>query len=207
MGLAILGTLVILTCSNQLFCDFCLIHLLMLNFLLWFLTDCLYHWKHESVMFIFAFCCCLLCLWLRLWHWKHGLIWQATYQFIFLARFVYVPMHVHVCACLCFLSVLTSFLFQSLESADYLIPLSPLLSPLTWFLPSLEITLMSSVNIVHSISLMQKEDVHHSIISDLQNGNAETRRRLAVYCLKVHILVSLCLDFSPYLAIEFPWSI
>ncbi|MBA0668370.1 hypothetical protein Goklo_001291, partial [Gossypium klotzschianum] len=30
----------------------------------------------------------------------------------------------------------------------------------------------------------QKEDVHHSIISDLQNGNAETRRRLAVYCLK-----------------------
>ncbi|XP_072080950.1 DNA polymerase delta catalytic subunit-like [Arachis hypogaea] len=35
----------------------------------------------------------------------------------------------------------------------------------------------------------QKEDVHHSIISDLQNGNAETRRRLAVYCLKVHILI------------------
>ena len=31
----------------------------------------------------------------------------------------------------------------------------------------------------------QKEDVHHSIISDLQNGNDETRRRLAVYCLKV----------------------
>lgn len=33
--------------------------------------------------------------------------------------------------------------------------------------------------------LSQKEDVHHSIISDLQNGNSETRRRLAVYCLKV----------------------
>ena len=30
----------------------------------------------------------------------------------------------------------------------------------------------------------QKEDVHHSCISDLQNGNDETRRRLAVYCLK-----------------------
>lgn len=30
----------------------------------------------------------------------------------------------------------------------------------------------------------QKEDVHHSIISDLQNGDAESRRRLAVYCLK-----------------------
>jgi DNA polymerase delta subunit 1 len=30
----------------------------------------------------------------------------------------------------------------------------------------------------------QKEDVHHSIISDLQAGNADTRRRLAVYCLK-----------------------
>ena len=30
----------------------------------------------------------------------------------------------------------------------------------------------------------QKEDVHHSIISDLQAGTADTRRRLAVYCLK-----------------------
>lgn len=30
----------------------------------------------------------------------------------------------------------------------------------------------------------QKEDVHHSIISELQNGTKETRRRLAVYCLK-----------------------
>jgi len=30
----------------------------------------------------------------------------------------------------------------------------------------------------------QKEDVHHSIITDLQNGNSQTRRRLAVYCLK-----------------------
>ncbi|XP_034247843.1 DNA polymerase delta catalytic subunit isoform X1 [Thrips palmi] len=30
----------------------------------------------------------------------------------------------------------------------------------------------------------QKEDVHHSVISDLQNGTAQTRRRLAVYCLK-----------------------
>lgn len=30
----------------------------------------------------------------------------------------------------------------------------------------------------------QKEDVHHSAIADLQNGNEETRRRLAVYCLK-----------------------
>lgn len=30
----------------------------------------------------------------------------------------------------------------------------------------------------------QKEDVPHNIISDLFNGNDETRRRLAVYCLK-----------------------
>ncbi len=30
----------------------------------------------------------------------------------------------------------------------------------------------------------QKEDVHYSIISDLQNGDEQTRRRLAVYCLK-----------------------
>lgn len=31
----------------------------------------------------------------------------------------------------------------------------------------------------------QKEDVHHSVISELQNGTPESRRRLAVYCLKV----------------------
>lgn len=30
----------------------------------------------------------------------------------------------------------------------------------------------------------QKEDVPHSIITELQNGTVETRRRLAVYCLK-----------------------
>lgn len=30
----------------------------------------------------------------------------------------------------------------------------------------------------------QKEDVHHSVISKLQNENEFTRRRLAIYCLK-----------------------
>ncbi|NP_001296480.1 DNA polymerase delta catalytic subunit [Bombyx mori] len=30
----------------------------------------------------------------------------------------------------------------------------------------------------------QKEDVHHSIITDLQNESEQTRRRLAMYCLK-----------------------
>ncbi|KAH9933323.1 DNA polymerase family B-domain-containing protein [Fomitopsis serialis] len=30
----------------------------------------------------------------------------------------------------------------------------------------------------------QKEDVHHSVITELQNGTSESRRRLAVYCLK-----------------------
>ena len=33
----------------------------------------------------------------------------------------------------------------------------------------------------------QKEDVHHSKITDLQNGTDESRRRLAVYCLKVRL--------------------
>nr|GMC85983.1 DNA polymerase delta catalytic subunit [Ipomoea batatas] len=40
----------------------------------------------------------------------------------------------------------------------------------------------------------RKEDVHHSIISDLQNGNSETRRRLAVYCLKDAYLPQRLLD-------------
>jgi DNA polymerase delta subunit 1 len=37
----------------------------------------------------------------------------------------------------------------------------------------------------------QKEDVHHSDISKLQDGNAETRRRLAIYCLKVGVIAVL----------------
>ncbi|KAG5494363.1 hypothetical protein GH5_02378 [Leishmania sp. Ghana 2012 LV757] len=40
----------------------------------------------------------------------------------------------------------------------------------------------------------QKEDVHHSIISDLQCGDEETRRRLAVYCLKDAFLPVKLLD-------------
>jgi DNA polymerase delta subunit 1 len=42
-----------------------------------------------------------------------------------------------------------------------------------------------SLNSVSSEFLhMQKEDVHHSIIADLQAGSDADRRRLAVYCLK-----------------------
>eukprot|EP00736_Rhodelphis_marinus_P000075 Rmarinus@m.29088 len=40
----------------------------------------------------------------------------------------------------------------------------------------------------------QKEDVHHSIITDLQNGNEDTRRRLAVYCLKDAYLPQRLMD-------------
>jgi DNA polymerase delta subunit 1 len=40
----------------------------------------------------------------------------------------------------------------------------------------------------------QKEDVQHSIITDLQNGTKETRRRLAVYCLKDAFLPMRLLD-------------
>ncbi|RWS28033.1 DNA polymerase delta catalytic subunit-like protein [Leptotrombidium deliense] len=40
----------------------------------------------------------------------------------------------------------------------------------------------------------QKEDVHHSIITDLQNGDDLTRRRLAVYCLKDSVLPLRLLD-------------
>ncbi|XP_074567466.1 DNA polymerase delta catalytic subunit [Curcuma longa] len=45
----------------------------------------------------------------------------------------------------------------------------------------------------------QKEDVHHSIISDLQNGNPESRRRLAVYCLKDAYLPQRLLDKLMYI--------
>ena len=48
----------------------------------------------------------------------------------------------------------------------------------------------------------QKEDVHHSNIRELQNGNDETRKRIAIYCLKDCLLplkllkkLSLLLNF------------
>jgi DNA polymerase delta subunit 1 len=40
----------------------------------------------------------------------------------------------------------------------------------------------------------QKEDVHHSIISDLQNGSDEDRHRLATYCLKDALLPFRLMD-------------
>jgi DNA polymerase delta subunit 1 len=40
----------------------------------------------------------------------------------------------------------------------------------------------------------QKEDVHHSIITELQNGTPESRRRLAVYCLKVTFTYAMSAD-------------
>ncbi|CAG8602463.1 12440_t:CDS:10 [Funneliformis mosseae] len=40
----------------------------------------------------------------------------------------------------------------------------------------------------------QKEEVHHSIITDLHNANSETRRRLAIYCLKDAILPQRLMD-------------
>jgi DNA polymerase delta subunit 1 len=40
----------------------------------------------------------------------------------------------------------------------------------------------------------QKEEVHHSIITDLFNGTDEDRRRLAVYCLKDAYLPQRLLD-------------
>lgn len=51
----------------------------------------------------------------------------------------------------------------------------------------------------HWFSEWQKEDVHHSIISDLQNGSSETRRRLAVYCLKVRWWFLYWLTFECHL--------
>jgi DNA polymerase delta subunit 1 len=36
--------------------------------------------------------------------------------------------------------------------------------------------------------------VHHSIITELQNGNEETRRRLAIYCLKDAYLPQRLMD-------------
>jgi DNA polymerase delta subunit 1 len=40
----------------------------------------------------------------------------------------------------------------------------------------------------------QKEDVHHSMITELFNGDANTRRRLAVYCLKDAYLPQRLMD-------------
>jgi len=52
-----------------------------------------------------------------------------------------------------------------------------------------------SLNSVSAFFLgQQKEDVHHSIIADLQMGTADDRRRLAVYCLKDAFLPQRLMD-------------
>eukprot|EP00002_Diphylleia_rotans_P033158 TRINITY_DN7021_c0_g1_i1.p1 TRINITY_DN7021_c0_g1~~TRINITY_DN7021_c0_g1_i1.p1 ORF type:complete len:1103 (-),score=239.27 TRINITY_DN7021_c0_g1_i1:90-3398(-) len=52
-----------------------------------------------------------------------------------------------------------------------------------------------SLNAVSSHFLgEQKEDVHHSIIADLYNGDAHTRKRLATYCLKDAYLPQRLMD-------------
>lgn len=52
-----------------------------------------------------------------------------------------------------------------------------------------------SLNSVSSVILgQQKEDVHHSVISDLHDGTDEDRRRLAVYCLKDAYLPQQLMD-------------
>ena len=72
--------------------------------------------------------------------------------------------------------------------------------------PSIQLDLLTAIQRDHKLSSYslnavsahflgeQKEDVHHSIISDLQNGTSETRRRLAVYCLKDAYLPQRLLD-------------
>ena len=47
----------------------------------------------------------------------------------------------------------------------------------------------------------QKEDVHHSVITELQNGTPESRRRLAVYCLKVGNVPPLTATMLPHLRV------
>ena len=45
----------------------------------------------------------------------------------------------------------------------------------------------------------QKEDVHHSCIADLQRGTSDTRRRLAIYCLKDALLPLQLFDKLKYM--------
>ena len=42
----------------------------------------------------------------------------------------------------------------------------------------------------------QKEDVHHSVITELQGGTPESRRRLAVYCLKVCRMIAAIVNWG-----------
>jgi len=45
----------------------------------------------------------------------------------------------------------------------------------------------------------QKEDVHHAMISVLQEGNEDSRRRLAVYCIKDALLPQQLMDKLMYM--------
>ena len=49
-------------------------------------------------------------------------------------------------------------------------------------------------NVSYHFLAEQKEDVPHNIISDLQNGDEFSRRRLAIYCVKDAYLPLRLLD-------------
>lgn len=49
----------------------------------------------------------------------------------------------------------------------------------------------------HHSTKTTPQDVHHSIISDLQNGTDEDRRRLAVYCIKDALLPMKLMEVRP----------
>ena len=78
-----------------------------------------------------------------------------------------------------------------------------------WFFFKLSSYSLNAVS--YEFLKQQKEDVHHSIISELQMGSAEDRRRLAVYCLKdaflplrlmdnQYVLISLIIYMISYLS-------
>ena len=88
------------------------------------------------------------------------------------------------------------FVFSVSSSFSYLL-ISPPLLPLLPLLPPQRNHKLSSytLNSVCAEYLgQQKEDVHHSIISDLQNGSDEDRHRLAVYCVKDALLPQQLMD-------------
>ena len=74
------------------------------------------------------------------------------------------------------------------ENKEHTIQGRIIMDMLPYFQRNHKLSSYSLNNVSSHFLKSQKEDVHHSIISDLQRGSDSDRRRLALYCLKDALL-------------------
>ena len=98
------------------------------------------------------------------------------------------------CVCEMKKSTFSSAAFGTREQSEMEMPGRVVLDMITYMYRNHKMSSYSLNAVAAEFLGSQKEDVHHSIIADLQRGSNEDRRRLAVYCLKDAFLPMQLMD-------------